>query len=119
MGTAQVASRVHGPILHPERPGQWKAFSLFFAFAGAVALEEVFQLFLEFAYVFEVSIDGREPDICHRVEALEVLHDQFANFAGGALTLGCIDEIAFSGVHHLFRAGWKKPAASRTRATGR
>ena len=74
------------------------------SFCGPFA-EQPFQFFLEFADVFEVAIDGGKADVGDGVEALEVLHDQLADFAGGAFALGGIHEECFGGVDDLFQAG--------------
>src|SRR5579859_1855216 len=78
---------------------------LFFVFAGAVAFEQVFEFFLEFANILEVAIDGGEADVGDGVEAFEVLHDQFADFGGGALAFGRVHQVALGGVDHGFQLG--------------
>jgi len=68
-----------------------------------VASEQAFQLFLEFADVFEVAVDGGEADVGYGVEAFEVLHDELADFAGGAFALGGVHEEGLSGVDNFFQ----------------
>src|SRR6266568_3206943 len=69
-----------------------RSWSLFLALVVAMTIQQAFQLFLEFADVFEVAVDTGEADVGHGVEAFEVVHDQLANFAGGAFALGGIDQ---------------------------
>src|ERR1700733_3576286 len=72
---------------------------LLLVFAWAASAQQSFELFLEFAHILEVPIDGGEADVGYRVEAFEMRHDQLADFAGGAFalggvhqkTLGCVD----------------------------
>jgi hypothetical protein len=47
----------------------------FLPFAATAAAEQSFEFFLEFADIFEVTVDGGEADVGNGVEAFEVLHD--------------------------------------------
>ena len=67
------------------------ACCLFFGLSCPVAIQQAFQFFLEFAHVFEIAVDRGEADVGYRVEAFEMVHDQFAHFAGGAFALGSVD----------------------------
>jgi hypothetical protein len=55
--------------------------------ARAMALQQILQLFLELPHVLEVPVDRGKPDVRHRIQSLEVLHDQLANLRGRPLPL--------------------------------
>src|ERR1700677_2093676 len=75
--------------------------------AGAPPAQQPFQLFLEFAHILEVAIDGGEADVSYGVERFEMRHDQLADFAGSALALGGVHQITLCSVDDGFKlAGW-------------
>src|SRR6185437_1066536 len=64
--------------------------------------EQLLQLFLEFAYVLEVAVDAGKADIGDGIEGLQAVHQQLADFAGGALALGRVHEEVFGLVDQRF-----------------
>jgi hypothetical protein len=72
-----------------------------FWFGRVFRFQEVFEFRHEFLNVFEVEIDGCESDIRDFVVAAEAVHDQFADFAGFALTLGGLDDEGLGFIHDL------------------
>ena len=66
------------------------------------SFEQAFEFFLELADVLEVAVDGGEADVGDGVEALEVIHDEFAHLRCGALALGRVDQKALGGVDDRF-----------------
>ena len=68
-----------------------------------MAIEQPFQLFLEVADIFEVAVDTGEANVGDGVEAFEMVHDQFAHFAGGAFALGSVDLKALGSVDDGFK----------------
>src|SRR5580698_1857048 len=66
-------------------------------------VQQSFQLFFELTHILEVSINRGETNVGHRVETLQVLHDQLADLARSALALWRIHEIALRSVHYPFQ----------------
>src|SRR5208337_158683 len=71
-------------------------------FGGVLGLEQVLQFGHEFLHVFEVEIDGRKPYISDFVVAAETVHDQLADFAGLAFTLGGLNDEGLGFIDDLF-----------------
>jgi hypothetical protein len=63
--------------------------------------EQIFKFSHEFLDVFEVEIDGGEPDIGDFVVAAQAIHDQLADFAGLALALRGFDNKGFGFIDDL------------------
>src|SRR6185312_4183272 len=67
--------------------------------------KQIFQLFLEFADIFEVSVDAGEADVGDRVDVLEAVHDEFAYRGGGAFAALGVDDEGFGGVDNFLHLG--------------
>src|SRR5216684_2499252 len=76
-------------------------FRRIFFFVFARGFQQIFKLGHEFLHVFEVQIDGCEPYIRDFVVAAEAVHDELADFAGFALTLGGLDDEGLGFIHDL------------------
>src|ERR1700733_14435941 len=64
--------------------------------------QQAFQLVHEFLYVLEVEIDGGEADVGDFVELLEMIHQQAANFRGGAFAVGGLADVGLGFVNDRF-----------------
>src|SRR5437879_3414693 len=60
--------------------------------ALVVFLQEALHLVHELRDVLELAVDGREADVGHLVEPLQVLHDQLAQLQARNLLLGPVAE---------------------------
>src|SRR5271156_4120421 len=58
-------------------------------------VEELFQLFLELAYVFEVPVNARETNVRDLIDGPEVVHDQLADLIGRSFAFRGIDQKCF------------------------
>ena len=77
-----------------------QGFAVFFVLQG-------FQLFHEGLEILEFSIDRGEAHVCHVVDLLELVHDEYADMLGGDLAVQRILKLSFDvgcNLFHLFRS---------------
>src|SRR5271157_297722 len=88
------------PVIDGDRARRqvWK-LSLLLSLAGPAAAQQPFQFFLELAHVLEVAVDRCEADVSHSIQALQLLHDEFADFACRPLPFRSIHQKGLRGVH--------------------
>ena len=83
---------------------------LLLSLAAAVSFQQPFQLFLELPHILEVPVHAGKPDVRHRIQSLQMIHNQLADLAGRPLPLLRIHHILLRGVNHdLKLAGGNRP----------
>src|ERR1035438_7340446 len=87
-------------------PSNWPESVSGLGFGRRVVLgvEQFLQLSHELAHVFEIQINRGEAYIGDFIDALQAIHDQFADFAGFALTIGRVHHEALGIIDDLLQS---------------
>src|ERR1700733_2342156 len=93
-----VLSCEAGGILSPRR----LSFSGLGCFPG---VEQLFQFFLELAYIFEVPVDAGKTDVSDLIDGPQMVHDQLADLVGGSFAFRRVHEEGFGFIHDGFQFG--------------
>src|SRR5271156_1848965 len=68
-------------------------------------VEQLFQLFLELAYVFEVPVNAGKADVGDLIDGPQMVHDQLADLVGGSFAFRRIHQKSLGFVYDRFQLG--------------